>query len=61
MFTTGEKLEIIQESKIDNIIPKGSKIYLKVKEDKINIFTEDGKRNILQGVNNDNIGEAYGN
>lgn len=58
---TGEKLEIIQESKIDNIIPKGSKIYLKVKEDKINIFTEDGKRNILQGVNNDNIGEAYGN
>lgn len=55
----GEKLEIIQESKIDNIIPKGNKIYLKVKEDKINIFTEDGSRNILEGVNNDNIGVAY--
>lgn len=55
----GEKLEIIQESKIDNIIPKGSKIYLKVKEDKINIFTEDGSRNILKGVRNDNIGAAY--
>ena len=55
----GEKLEIIQESKIDNIIPKGNKIYLKVKEDKINIFTKDGSRNILEGVNNDNIGAAY--
>lgn len=52
----GEKLEIIQESKIDNIIEKGTKIYLKVKEDKINIFTEDGSKNILEGVNNDNIG-----
>lgn len=56
----GERLEIIQESKIDNIIPKGNKIYLKVKEDKINIFTEDGSRNILEGVNNDNIGDNYG-
>lgn len=55
----GERLEIVQESKIDNIIPKGNKIYLKVKEDKINIFTEDGSRNILQGVNNDSAGEAY--
>lgn len=55
----GEKLEIVQESKIDNIIPKGNKIYLKVKEDKINVFTEDGSKNILQGVNNDSIGETY--
>lgn len=55
----GDKLEIIQESKIDNIIPKGSKIYLKVKEDKINVFTEDGARNILEGVNN-NTGDSYG-
>ncbi|MDD7391993.1 MAG: ABC transporter ATP-binding protein [Fusobacteriaceae bacterium] len=56
----GDKLEIIQESKIDNIIPKGSKIYLKVKEDKINIFTEDGAKNILEGVNNHNVGDGYG-
>lgn len=55
----GDKLEIIQESKIDNIIPKGSKIYLKVKEDRINVFTEDGARNILEGVNN-NTGDSYG-
>ena len=54
----GEKLEIVQESKIDNIIPKGTEVYLKVKQDKINVFTEDGSKNILEGVNND-IGVAY--
>lgn len=57
----GEKLEVVQESKIDNIISKGTEIYLKVKENKINVFTEDGEKNILDGVNNDAIkGVAYG-
>lgn len=50
----GTKIEIIQESKIDSIIPKGSKVKLKIKKDKINVFTEDGSKNILNGVNNDN-------
>lgn len=50
----GTKIEIIQESKIDSIIPKGAKVKLKVKKDKINVFTEDGSKNILNGVNNDN-------
>lgn len=53
-LSTGEKVEIIQESKIDSIIPVSSEIYLTVKEEKINLFTEDGTRNILQGVRNDN-------
>ena len=56
---SGEKIEIVQESKIDSIIPKGTEVYLKVKQDKINVFTEDGSRNILEGVNNDAIGVAY--
>ena len=56
---SGEKIEIVQESKIDSIIPKGTEAYLKVKQDKINVFTEDGSRNILEGVNNDAIGVAY--
>ncbi|WP_427170001.1 ABC transporter ATP-binding protein [Fusobacterium nucleatum] len=55
---SGEKIEIVQESKIDSIIPKGTEVYLKVKQDKINVFTEDGSKNILEGVNND-IGVAY--
>ena len=50
---TGEEVEIIQESKIDSIIPKGSNVYLEVKTEKINIFTEDGSRNIVTGVKND--------
>lgn len=51
---SGEKAEIIQESKIDSIIPVNAEIYLTVKEEKINLFTEDGTRNILKGVRNDN-------
>jgi iron(III) transport system ATP-binding protein len=49
------QVEIIQESRIDEIIPGKSEIYLTVKPEKINVFTEDGSRNILNGVNNDNI------
>lgn len=55
---SGEKIEIVQESKIDSIIPKGTEVYLKIKQDKINVFAEDGSKNILDGVNND-IGVAY--
>jgi iron(III) transport system ATP-binding protein len=47
-------VEIIQESRIDEIISGKSEIYLTVKPEKINVFTEDGSRNILNGVNNDN-------
>ena len=52
-LTTGEEVEIIQESKIDSIIPRGTKVSLKIKDEKINIFTEDGKRNLVIGVKND--------
>ena len=52
-FEDGEKAEIIQESKIDSIIEKGKEIYLKVKTEKVNIFTEDGSKNIVKGVTND--------
>ncbi len=53
-FEDGTKAEIIQESKIDSIIPKGTEIYLTVKREKINIFDKDGKHNLLTGVVNDN-------
>ena len=56
-FEDGEKAEIIQESKIDSIIPKGTKIYLGIKTEKINIFNEDGSRNLVTGVVNDK--DAY--
>lgn len=50
---TGEAIEIIQESKIDSIIPAGSKVTLGVKAEKINVFSEDGMRSLVVGVKND--------
>ena len=49
----GRKLNIVMESEIDSIIPKGASITLGVKREKINIFTGDGKKNIVLGVQND--------
>lgn len=49
----GDKIEIIQESKIDSIIEKGTGIYLQVKKEKINIFDENGQYNLVKGVIND--------
>jgi iron(III) transport system ATP-binding protein len=53
-----EPIEIIQESTIEETIQPGQEIYLTVKPEKINVFTEDGSRNILTGVRNDS--EARG-
>ncbi len=52
-FEDGETAEIIQESKIDSIIPKGSEVYLTIKTEKINIFDTEGKHNLVEGVIND--------
>ncbi len=52
-FADGSKAEIIQESQIDSIIPKGKEVKLKVKTEKINIFDKDGKKNLVEGVVND--------
>ncbi len=52
-LSSGEEVEIIRESSIDSIIEPGSEIKLKINTDKVNIFTADGKENILTGVRND--------
>lgn len=52
-FENGERAEIIQESQIDSIIEKGTKISLGVKTDKINVFDAEGNRNLVEGVVND--------
>ena len=49
----GVKAEIVQESQIDSILPKGMEVSLAVKKEKINVLTEDGGANILTGVQND--------
>ena len=52
-LSSGEEVEIIQESSIDCIIEPGSEIKLKINTDKVNLFTADGEENILTGVCND--------
>ena len=52
-FEDGEKAEIIQESQIDSIIEKGTEIRLAVKNEKVNIFNEEGTKNLVKGVVND--------
>ena len=49
----GTPAEVIMESEINREIPKGARIRLGVKTEKINAFTEDGTRNVVVGVRND--------
>ena len=49
----GTEAEIVMESEINREIPKGARIKLSVKKEKINIFTADGSKNIIAGVRND--------
>ena len=44
---SGERVEIIQESQIDDIIENGTKIRLGVKAEKINVFNEDGTKSLI--------------
>jgi iron(III) transport system ATP-binding protein len=44
---TGEKIEVIQESSIEDIIEPNSKVSLGIKTGKINVFTEDGATSLL--------------
>ncbi len=44
---SGERVEIIQESKIDDILEKGSTVRLAVKGEKINVFTADGETTLI--------------
>lgn len=52
-LSSGEQADIIQESAIDHIIQPQTRISLTVKKEKINIFSEDGKRNFLIEVDDD--------
>ncbi|HCD46752.1 MAG TPA: polyamine ABC transporter ATP-binding protein [Lachnoclostridium sp.] len=46
-LANGQEIEVIQNSDIWDIIPDGSKIRLAVQPQKINIYTEDGNRNLV--------------
>lgn len=44
----GQRVEIIQESKIDDIIQNGTKLKLDIKTEKINIYTKDGSKALVK-------------
>ncbi|MDO5445599.1 MAG: ABC transporter ATP-binding protein [Eubacteriales bacterium] len=50
---SGEDVEIIQESSIEDTLSQGARISLTVNTDKVNVFLADGSKNILTGVKND--------
>jgi len=43
----GQEIEVIQNSDLDELIPNGEKIHLKVQAQKINVFTDDGSRSLI--------------
>ncbi len=47
-LSNGQRVEIVQESKIDDIIENGTKIRLGVKSEKINVFTKDGEKALVK-------------
>jgi iron(III) transport system ATP-binding protein len=49
----GTSLESVQESSIDSIIAPGTKITLAINTGKANLFSSDGKVNILKGISNE--------
>lgn len=49
-LSNGGLAEMIQQSGLDSILPKGKEIRLGVDARKINVFTADGSKNLLDGV-----------
>lgn len=54
----GDTVEVVQESKLDNILQEGDLVYLKPNKEKINVFTSDGEINLTKGVMNQATQEA---
>ena len=42
-----EKIELIQESAMNEVFGRGERISLWIKKDNINLFSEDGEKNLL--------------
>jgi iron(III) transport system ATP-binding protein len=51
----GQKLEVIRESESDGMMPRGTKVLLRVKKEKINVYDSEGVANLLGGVENDAV------
>ena len=45
---SGREIEVIQSSDETDIIPSGAQVLLKVEPGRINVFTEEGERSLIQ-------------
>lgn len=52
-LSTGERVQVTQEAEMGRVLPAGARVTLDVKRHKINVFSEDGARNLVFGVVND--------
>lgn len=43
----GQEIEVIQNSDLEELIPDGARIHLKVQTHKINVFNEDGSKSLI--------------
>ena len=50
---TGEEAEIIQESRIDSILPPGTKVRLTLNAVKANVFDKETTLSLMRGVRNE--------
>ena len=50
---TGEEAEIIQESRIDSILPPGTKVRLTLNAEKANVFDTESTLSLMKGVRNE--------
>ena len=51
----GTDVQVIKEAEIDDRLQDGETVRLQMKLGKINVFCEDGSRNLVRGVTNDNV------
>ena len=47
-LSSGDAVEVIKESVLDDTLHPGDSVILTLKEEKINIFSEDGSKNYLR-------------
>ena len=59
-LSDGTDVQVIQEAELDSRLADGEQIHLRMKQNKINIFCEDGSRNLVRGVTNDNAAKQEG-
>jgi iron(III) transport system ATP-binding protein len=59
-LSSGEQVQVIQEAELDRVLQDGTKVNLRLKRSKINIFSSDGNRNLVRGVVNDAVSVQEG-